>query len=159
MNNRGISPLIATVLLIAFSVALGAVVMSYGESYVEQQATFVNRGTEVSGNACDGVDLQLISIKNVPQLCVKTNTVELSLDNGQSKIDSIQARIVGSNGIAMVPNLLKQPLDAGVPLRTVFAFDDVGAPLQIKLTPILSTESGSEFCAQKAIVVEDIRAC
>jgi flagellin-like protein len=35
MNRRAISPLIATVFLIAFAVALGAVIMSLGKTYVE----------------------------------------------------------------------------------------------------------------------------
>lgn len=34
MNKRGISPLLATVLLIAFAIALGALVLNYGENFV-----------------------------------------------------------------------------------------------------------------------------
>ncbi len=159
MNNRGISPLIATVLLIAFSVALGAVVMSYGEEYVEQQAEFVQHGTEVSGAVCDAVDIQIISIRGVQQLCVNTGTVDLSLDNAGTQVDALQARIAGTNDIAVIPNILQSPLASGLPLKTMFAFESIGTPLQIKLTPIIQTSQGSEFCSAKAIVVEDLPAC
>ncbi|MBI4150940.1 hypothetical protein HY492_02330 [Candidatus Woesearchaeota archaeon] len=159
MNNRGISPLIATVLLIAFSVALGAVVMSYGEEYVEQQAEFVNHGTEVSGNVCDAVNVQLITIKGQQELCVNSVTVDVSLDNLGSNVDAVQARIAGTQDITVIPNILQSSLASGSSLKTTFAFDNIGTPLQVKLTPIIRTQDGSEFCTGKAIVVEDLRRC
>ena len=41
IGKQAISPLVATILLLAFSIAIGAVVMSWGESYVEEKANFV----------------------------------------------------------------------------------------------------------------------
>ena len=38
MGKRGLSPLIATVLLVAFSIALGSVIMSWGKNLVETNA-------------------------------------------------------------------------------------------------------------------------
>ncbi len=38
MNKKAVSPLIATFLLLVFSIALGSVVMSWGKGYVEQAA-------------------------------------------------------------------------------------------------------------------------
>lgn len=35
MNKRALSPLIATVLLIAFAIALGAIVMGLGKNYIK----------------------------------------------------------------------------------------------------------------------------
>jgi len=39
MNRIALSPLTATLLLIVFSVALGAVVLTWGESFVEAEAS------------------------------------------------------------------------------------------------------------------------
>jgi len=36
MNKRGISPLVATLLLVAFSLVVGAITMTWGKSYVEK---------------------------------------------------------------------------------------------------------------------------
>ncbi len=36
MNKRGISPLVATLLLVAFSLLIGAITMTWGKSYVEK---------------------------------------------------------------------------------------------------------------------------
>lgn len=159
LGNRGISPLIATVLLIAFSVALGAVVMSYGQAYVEEQAAFVQGGLEVAASACDEVDLQLITISGTPQLCVRDSIVELSLDNGQAGVDGLQARIAGSEDIRIVPNVLKQPLDPASSLKTVFSYETVGTPLQVKLTPVLFNGAERTYCSGKAITVDEPRTC
>ena len=62
MNRRGLSPLVATVLLIAFAVALGAVIMSLGKSYVESIPE-----TPVGAAICDPTTvtdaLQLLQIQ------------------------------------------------------------------------------------------------
>ncbi len=39
INKRGISPIVATVLLIAFAVALGAMIMNWSRSLVEEEAS------------------------------------------------------------------------------------------------------------------------
>ena len=45
-NKKGVSPLIATVLLIAFAVALGAIVMNWGRGYVEDTQDFARSSSE-----------------------------------------------------------------------------------------------------------------
>jgi flagellin-like protein len=159
MNKRGVSPLVATLVLIGFSIVLGAVVMSYSETYVEQQATFVAK-PEVNSGACDVIDWQVITVKGVPQLCVRDQVIEVSLDNGPSSaIDAVQARVVGSDNVFLTPNVLKGQLKATSSLKTAFAFDAIGTPLQVRLTPVLTTENGQAFCSDKAIVIEDLRDC
>ncbi|MFC1728027.1 archaellin/type IV pilin N-terminal domain-containing protein [Nanoarchaeota archaeon] len=39
MNKKALSPLVATLLLVVFAIALGSVVMSWGKAYVEQATT------------------------------------------------------------------------------------------------------------------------
>ena len=80
-NKRGISPLFATILLIAFSIALGAVVMSWGEAYIEEKAEFAKGVQEVS-RGCNNVFFSILSVKATPQICQKGNTIEVFLDNG-----------------------------------------------------------------------------
>ena len=47
LNKKAVSPLIATVLLIAFAVALGAVVMNWGRSYVETTAKYAEEKSDI----------------------------------------------------------------------------------------------------------------
>jgi len=157
MDKRGVTPLFATLLLIAFSVGLGAIVMSYGEAYVEEQATFVTQ-PEI-GILCDTADVQVIAVRGERQICVRDQVLELAIDNGPgTAIDGIQARIVGTDNIATVPNILNEPLPAARSLKTAFAFDAIGTPLQVRLTPFINGD-GQEFCTERALVIEDLRDC
>ena len=46
MYKKAVSPLIATVLLIAFAVALGAIVMNWGESFVRTTQDTASEASE-----------------------------------------------------------------------------------------------------------------
>ncbi|HIP90464.1 MAG TPA: hypothetical protein EYH22_02835 [Candidatus Nanopusillus sp.] len=57
VNKRAVSPLIATILLIALTVSIGAMIISWGRQYVQQQtecldvsATIVNAKLNISGS-------------------------------------------------------------------------------------------------------------
>jgi len=160
MNKRAVSPLIATIMLIGFSIALGAVVISYGESFVEERADFVQGVPEVSAALCDAVSLQLISVGGIPRVCLTGNIVELSIDNGpEIVIDAVQARIAGTEDIVINSNILSSPLERASSLKTMFTFDSVGEVLQLRLTPVLREGSRMTFCSDKALVVEDLPNC
>ena len=49
MDRIALSPLTATVLLIVFAVALGAVVLSYGETFIDAEVAQVTEGICPSG--------------------------------------------------------------------------------------------------------------
>ena len=51
-QKRALTPLVATVLLVAFSVGLGALVMSWGEDYISEKAEFVQGTAEIKSGFC-----------------------------------------------------------------------------------------------------------
>ena len=157
-GRRGISPLVATVLLIAFSVALGAVVMSWGETYIEQKAEFVSGKSEVGG-PCDAATISIIKVKGQLELCVRGDTIEAFVENGQQALAGIKARVLGTSGVFLVENILSSPLAAGESIKTSFTFKQVGELQQVKLTPIVNVNDKQQFCTQSDTIVEDIRPC
>ena len=98
-NKKGISPLIATVLLIAFAVALGAVVMNWGRSYVEDTArqTGVTSDTRI---ACSqNVAVQLVHVGGSPRICYTDDTVEITVQNrGSLDLEGFVFNILGAEG-------------------------------------------------------------
>ncbi len=74
MNKRGISPLIATVLLIGFTVALAAMVMTWGSGFIKKTTESTEAGAqtalkcaselafEISGVSCNA-DKSIASVK------------------------------------------------------------------------------------------------
>jgi len=158
-SKSGISPLIATVLLIVFSVALGAVVMSWGESYIEEKAEFVS-GVQETVSGCDLVDFTIIEVAGEPQICTRNGMVDIWLDNGPAvDVYSLHARNVGAQGVASVENLLDAPLLKNSAAKATFSTGNIGALRQVKLTPTVMVGHDPVVCSKNAMIIEGIMPC
>ncbi|MBD3361219.1 hypothetical protein GF358_00315 [Candidatus Woesearchaeota archaeon] len=158
-NKRAISPLFATILLIAFSVALGAVVMSWGESYIEEKAEFAKGVQEVS-RGCNNVYFTILQVKATPQICRRGDTIEVFLDNGpNANIFNIQAKVVGTDDVSVVENILPKPLPKAGSDKATFAFAPVGGIRQVRLTPVIQSGRDIIYCPQRALKLEGINEC
>ena len=104
-SKRGVSPLIATVLLIAFAVALGAVVMNWGSNFVKQQTQRAEDTTNTKLGCALRVSLKIAEIDSIPQLCYggggTAGYVELRLNNEDetNSIDGLSISIGGESGV------------------------------------------------------------
>ena len=86
-NKRGISPLIATVLLIAFAVALGAVVMTWGKSYITNLTTYAEEKSAGEMKCDMQVRINFAYVDNQKELCF--GEFPSSWDDTYLDIDSI----------------------------------------------------------------------
>jgi flagellin-like protein len=160
MSKKGISPLVATVLLVAFSIALGALVMSWGQEYIEQKAEFVKGVREVK-SGCDLVDLKIIKIENIPQVCIKEkNKIQVWFDNGAHiDIFNINAKIIGTEGVSSTENILKTSLMRLNAIKSEFFFEDVGEVKQIQFIPKVYLVDKAYFCPESILTIENIPEC
>lgn len=160
-SRKGITPLVATVLLVAFSIGLGAIVMSWGEDYIEEKAEFV-QGTAEIKSACDMANINVIKIGGQPQACIKDGNIRIWIDNGpEVDLTNIHARIAGTTGIGVVDNILFNPLERGNAAQALIPYeqDKVGEVRQVKLTPKIWTGQKMALCSQAAIKVENFTPC
>jgi flagellin-like protein len=158
MNKKGISPLVATILLIAFAIALGLVVMNWGKSYIEEKAEFTAGPSDVSG--CGLVELSVIQVSGRDKICYNPNdnSIEVFLENGpDATITDLQVRIVGSQGIRTLESVLDKALDQGVSAQVRFNYPSgLGDVQQVKLTPVIG---GDAVCSKQAVVSENLIQC
>lgn len=106
MMKKGISPLIATVLIIGFTVALAAIIMTWGTTFSKG----IQKSTEATTNeqmAC-AQDVQI----SLASACVNGNDIQMTIKNDGSKdIKSMAARfytgasVVGSTTVATAATL------------------------------------------------------
>lgn len=83
-NKKGVSPLIATIFLMAFAVGLGAVVMQFSEGLIG-----------VDENTVCSADFQLV----ITRICTKQNILEFTAENnGKIDIDGIKVLIEDMEG-------------------------------------------------------------
>lgn len=103
-QKKGISPLIATVLLIAFAVALGAVVMNWGKEYVQSTAIDAREKGQAK-QKCTSTDMEFIIVSGIPKLCYVgnlTNATELRFtikNQAPHTLEDLQVQIIGDAGI------------------------------------------------------------
>lgn len=159
-NTRGITPLVATVLLVAFSVGLGALVMSWGEEYISEKAEFA-QGTPEVKNMCDLAKIDIIKITGNPQICLGAQGIQVFIDNGPDiDLVGVHARIVGSKTVDVQENILSLPLIKGNAARSYITYKpEIGQLLQVKLTPKILENNQVALCSQNAITLERIPNC
>ncbi len=127
-NKKGVSPLIATVLLIAFAVALGAVVMNWGRSYVEDTAEATRQKADRDVQCSQDVRLKFQSIASVPQICYggggENGFVKFIVANdGSIKLDAVSVTIIGASSIITNSSINGTAMPVSSILRKNISYD------------------------------------
>lgn len=157
--KKGVSPLTATMLLVLASVSLGVIVVALGESFIGENASFAIGDPEV-GFGCEIVSFSVTTIRGVEHVCLKDETIDVSVDNGASTIiDDFHAKIHGSEGTSNTQNLLVKPLGKTDGVRLKIPYKNIGTPLKFVLTPIKKIGNNFFYCKEKSVEVENIPKC
>jgi flagellin-like protein len=156
-KKRGVSPLIATVLLISFAVALGSVVLNWG------------RNLEISkpGDLCTGVELKIREIGDA-QICYfgsgTESHIKFILDNvGKKDIDGIGIWITGEKGTSLLDYnefLIKKGELLDVKDSIVkYDFKQYGQIRHVQFFPKVKNGNSVEICARSVVKAEKSRYC
>ncbi|MBW3017302.1 hypothetical protein KY316_02930, partial [Candidatus Woesearchaeota archaeon] len=93
MNKKAVSPLIATVLLIAFAVALGAIVMNWGESFVRETQETAEEASEGRLDCTLAVDFEIINARYQESDGDNANVTILVRNAGDQEIAEFVAQV------------------------------------------------------------------
>jgi flagellin-like protein len=144
-GKKGVSPLIATVLLIAFSVALGAVVMTYSGSLGE----------------CGSVYIELVEKGGEPEVCLDGYDLIFTLENGPKEaISSFKLTYYGNLDATTID--LEETLGPGEVRKftTEYNSNAFGALEKFKIVPVVIENGGQLICpSEKSIIVQGIPRC
>jgi len=158
-NKAGVSPLIATVLLIAFAVALGAVVMNWGRTYVEETTSYAKSKSDVDVACSMDVSLKAVEIGGVPQICYNNsnNYVRFMIKNsGTVNISELEVQVIGAGGIYTNSSLPNSSLGRAQIIRKNITFDTAayGNFSQIIITPKIAIKGINMPCPDQNLVKE-----
>ena len=156
-TKKGVSPLIATILLIAFAVALGSVVMNWGLSLDLGKST----------DKCRNVEIKIRNI-DIAEVCFggfgKNGYINFIIDNtGATDINGLAIWIIGDKGtrlfdlgnISIKKNSLLDKKDKEV----AYDFSVFGNIKQVQFIPKIKVEQSTEICPKNAIKAEKIGIC
>jgi len=160
-NKKAISPLIATVLLIAFAVALGAIVMNWGRTYTQEQIdTAAKRSDEEIECGLD-VELAIKEVAGEPQLFYTNSTSNLTfmLENkGRKTINSIRVVIIGQDGEDInITDLTDSKIITGGIIKRDVTYTDASID-QVVFIPYLNTTGSTKptLCTRNKLEKDDI---
>jgi flagellin-like protein len=167
-SRKAVSPLIATVLLIAFAVALGAVVMNWGRGYVEDTANIARERSDTEVKCASEVDIQIVEIDSVPQVCYNdtgTNfTIMFIVENKKTRnVEKIEGRIIGTaTRVPYIQSLgdnSNLSINEAKLLNMSYVEATYGVPQQIKLTPSIKVGGTTVACPSSAEISTNIKPC
>ena len=152
MDKRGITPIMATFLLISFAVAVGVVVMNLGRAQVESDA-------ECPIN----IELKLSNIQGVDQLCYDSAKKELAftVENGINiDVEGLIVNVISSQQAETFAMDNAYMGKAGVYFgHAPFDSSASGEIRQVKILPKVLLYDNLEICTEQALVIEEIRDC
>ena len=142
-EKKGMSPLIATMLLIAFAVALGAMIMNL---------PFFDTTKVPSGPDCSKVMLELY-----PYLCYADNMIKISVRNTGEVINGLTLKWVDEAGPAQ-RDIPDSQLGTDAVLKKDIPFTKTGKT-SISLVPSITYRGQLTPCPTPALQFEDIPNC
>ena len=158
ISKKGVSPLIATILLIAFAVALGSVVMNWG----------LNLNLGKSPDLCYNVGIKIREISSA-EVCYggigQNGYVNFIIDNvGETDITGLAILIVGDKGktrLFDLDNILirKRELFNKNDKEVSYDFNLYGDIKQVQFIPKIKTERSVEICSRGAVIAEKAGMC
>ncbi|MDP6294084.1 MAG: hypothetical protein QGG83_04960, partial [Candidatus Woesearchaeota archaeon] len=153
-SKKGITPIVATIILIAFSFLIGTVVMAWGEKYIEDSADFVEGAHKMSAG-CDAVEVHAYSIDSINQVCDQDGTFQAILENGPDiAVKDVQIKLIGTRNVHTAESTISQDMEPTAVQQVSFSHPDIGRPRQVKFTPKIEVNGNVVFCADKNTVVK-----
>jgi len=133
--KRGISPLIASVLLIAFTVTLFIIITVWIKGSLVDET--ISKSSEKLSKALSSYDIQT---KVRYAKMVDSNTVKISIENnGNKDIDNFKIKVVGVNDVNIV-DIAESVSPLGVITKEVDFDPSIGAVLSVEVYPVVGED-------------------
>ena len=147
-SKKAMSPLIATVLLIAFAVALGAMIMNWSAG--------IEPGVEGSFTECEG--LSLTTTKNI---CYSNNALQFTLKNdGGGRISAVSIHITNMetdmDASSRIPDSTIIP---GESIEKILPLLYPGENAQIEVTPMVLVDGELQSCDDVGFIQQKLVNC
>ena len=145
-SKRGMSPLIATVLLIAFAVAMGVMIMNWS-------AGIEGEGEE-SQDFCNS-----ISITTQKVACFKDNKISFNIvNNGETKVDGLLLSSL-ADGTSIDIKVKDSSLIKGETLSKDVPFLYTGGTVELEFVPLVVNEGEIVECRKGGFAQSELPTC
>ncbi|MBR9691501.1 hypothetical protein GOV06_01830 [Candidatus Woesearchaeota archaeon] len=154
-SKRGVSPLIATILLLIFAIGLGVILMNWGRAQVE-----------AASKCAVNIGIDVIELNNIPEVCYagsgEEGYIHFIIENGPNiDVKALHIRVIGKKGVYNAEIIETIPMGYSLLKDLPYNFDKFGEIRQIKISPKVILYEGEEpiLCPEQAVVLGNIRSC
>ena len=150
LSRKAITPIMITILLISFAVAVGAVIMNLGSAQLEEQAQCPIE-----------IGLKFAVVNGKEQFCFSNNQLSFTLENGVNiKVEGLIVNVIGSQKAETFELNDAKLAKVGTYVGNV-RFDSAagGEIRQVKITPKVVLYDVEQICTEKSLIVETISSC
>jgi len=163
-SKRGLSPLIAAVLLIVVVVGIGALVAGIVREQVTSDKETIDR-TSIGIDCSTQIDAEIPKIEDRVLICLGANYINLTIENtGSARIDEFQIKVFGDAGFADNDTIIESGLEPGdLESNYIAGFDGaaVGNVQQVMIVPKLKVPGSTQrqYCSDAQLKLADIDPC
>ncbi len=147
MHKKAVSPLIATVLLIAFAVSLGAVLLTYMTSLGE----------------CGGVSIEVAELEGESVVCFNSNTnkLDFTLENsGREDVEYLKLTLTGALNVDNTDVTRAIPRSETEKISVDYKMQYLGKLQKLKIVPVVIEDDEEVICpTEKTLTIEGIPEC
>ncbi len=157
-GKKGVSPLIATVLLIAFAVALGAVIMNWSRGRIQEQPDDTSASRALR-RECQKVNLVLSETSSgTPKLCYggggSAGHIEFTVVNsGDVSISKLALSVAGTTSAYNNDTLNESSIGQGLPYvgNVTYSYAQYGNIDLVRIIPYISLDGTDNACVDAVV--------
>jgi FlaG/FlaF family flagellin (archaellin) len=163
-SKKGLSPLIAAVLLIVVVVGIGAVVTGIVRNQITADKQTIER-TSTDVECSTNVEIDVPTYLDDFRICLGSDYVNFTIENtGSMTVDEFQMKVFGDAGFAQNDTLISTGLEPGQTEANYIAYYDdtsVGTVEQVMIVPKkkVTGETNKVFCSEAQLKFVDISDC
>ena len=151
-SKKGVTPLLATLMLVVLAIGLGVIVMNFGRAQIE-----------IAAQCAVDIGMNVVSLNEKPQLCIDRAKSQLFfiVENGrQLPIESLKLRVIGEKDVLNGDVPESQVDRLGTVLKYVpYDFVRFGEVRQVRLTPEITLYDQKIVCTEQSVSFETVRDC
>jgi hypothetical protein len=163
-SKKGLSPLIAAVLLIVVVVGIGAVVTGIVRTQVTEDAQTITK-TSKDVECSTLVQINVPTYEDDFRLCLGSNYVNFTIENtGSVAVEEFQIKVFGTGGFAENDSIIPTGLDQGQVEPNYLAYYDntgVGTVEEVFIIPKkrVTGQTSKIHCNEARLKFADISNC
>ena len=147
--KKAMSPLVSTVILIGFAIALGGIVMSWGKGGYTVERPIVE---------CEQTSLSLISYGENKGICTKDGSLYFTIqNNGETDLDGIKVSLLSDEGI--YSDVVNTPIRVADIVKLDLYYGGMEKIEKVIFVPKFNYLKQERLCPKDGFFIDEVGEC